>query len=377
MANILVIHHNLNIIGGAERVALAIIEALTLSGHQVHVLTVSKTRWEELKEYFGRPININDKAILPISSTNFEVYQRMLVTLTRYGDYDLIINSYGDIFTYSHIVYMHYPSIFNVKKELMETMDHRTKLIKSLYLSPYYISQKMLTGTYIKRMIVLTNSSFSAKAIKKIFNKKALIVPPPVDFELFFIKKSLSEKVNNLAVTVSRFNPIKKLETILYIAKTLPYIEFVIAGAVKNKVEMEYYKLLKEIILNKMIRNVNLLPNPSAKQLVDLYHNASIYIHTMPQEHFGIAVVEAMAAGCVPIVHKLSGTWIDVIEYGRFGYGFENTSELITILKKLVAEPPNEKFRQILQVKAQKYSKDAFIRKINAIVKKVLKEKSL
>lgn len=53
--------------------------------------------------------------------------------------------------------------------------------------------------------------------------------------------------------------------------------------------------------------------NLSEDLKVKLLSKAKVYLHTMKYEHFGIAVVEAMAAGSIPIVHRYSGSWIDVV----------------------------------------------------------------
>ncbi len=52
---------------------------------------------------------------------------------------------------------------------------------------------------------------------------------------------------------------------------------------------------------------VKFYPNASAEQKADLLKRAKLYLHTMEGEHFGISIVEAMAMGCLPIVHDSGG----------------------------------------------------------------------
>jgi glycosyltransferase involved in cell wall biosynthesis len=52
---------------------------------------------------------------------------------------------------------------------------------------------------------------------------------------------------------------------------------------------------------------VKFYPNAPAEQKVDLLKKAKLYLHTMEGEHFGISIVEAMALGCLPIVHDSGG----------------------------------------------------------------------
>jgi glycosyltransferase involved in cell wall biosynthesis len=50
-----------------------------------------------------------------------------------------------------------------------------------------------------------------------------------------------------------------------------------------------------------------LTPNASNEELVDAMSKSMIYFHTMIGEHFGVSIVEAMAAGLVPIVPAYGG----------------------------------------------------------------------
>ncbi len=43
------------------------------------------------------------------------------------------------------------------------------------------------------------------------------------------------------------------------------------------------------------------------KKETGLLAKAKVYVHCAQNEHFGITIVEAMAAGCVPVVHNSGG----------------------------------------------------------------------
>ncbi|MFZ8838427.1 MAG: hypothetical protein ACO2PM_05715 [Pyrobaculum sp.] len=40
-----------------------------------------------------------------------------------------------------------------------------------------------------------------------------------------------------------------------------------------------------------------------------------------PHEPFGIVMAIATAASAVPIVHKSGGSWINIVQIGRYGVG--------------------------------------------------------
>jgi glycosyltransferase involved in cell wall biosynthesis len=49
--------------------------------------------------------------------------------------------------------------------------------------------------------------------------------------------------------------------------------------------------------------------NPPFSLISELLGEAVAGLHTMRDEHFGISVVEYMAAGAVPIAHNSGGRW--------------------------------------------------------------------
>jgi alpha-1,2-mannosyltransferase len=53
--------------------------------------------------------------------------------------------------------------------------------------------------------------------------------------------------------------------------------------------------------------------NKSRKEVIQIFKKASIALHTMKYEHFGISIVEMMAAGLVTIAHDSAGPKLDII----------------------------------------------------------------
>lgn len=58
--------------------------------------------------------------------------------------------------------------------------------------------------------------------------------------------------------------------------------------------------------------NVDWVVNASYPELCSLLGGAVGGLHTMVDEHFGISVVEYMAAGAIPIAHN-SGAWLQAL----------------------------------------------------------------
>jgi glycosyltransferase involved in cell wall biosynthesis len=52
---------------------------------------------------------------------------------------------------------------------------------------------------------------------------------------------------------------------------------------------------------------VTLETNVCLNNLLSIMREAKVYFHTMVGEHFGISIVEAMAAGLIPLVSDVGG----------------------------------------------------------------------
>jgi glycosyltransferase involved in cell wall biosynthesis len=81
----------------------------------------------------------------------------------------------------------------------------------------------------------------------------------------------------------------------------VPKTRFVAIGSLSEE-SSAYYQLLRRTAPE----NVSFILSPLRKTR-DLLGRAMAYIHCAENEHFGITIVEAMAAGCVPIVHDSGG----------------------------------------------------------------------
>jgi len=97
-------------------------------------------------------------------------------------------------------------------------------------------------------------------------------------------------------------------------------------------------------------------------------------------EAFGIAIVEAMAAGCVPVVPRYGGPWLDILscKQGLYGFSYSNLKEAAEIIKKLLN---NEELRRSVALKvtrrASKFDSKIFERKIVNIVSRVYGHKNI
>jgi len=117
-------------------------------------------------------------------------------------------------------------------------------------------------------------------------------------------------------------------------------------------------------------------------ELRDLYAKASIYWQATglgedPErdpdrlEHFGIATVEAMSAGAVPVVIGLAGQ-LEIVEHGRSGFHFISIDELVTLTEQVVGDADlRAELSVAAEARAHDFSVEAFAERFNAIVAQV------
>lgn len=92
-------------------------------------------------------------------------------------------------------------------------------------------------------------------------------------------------------------------------------IQLLIVGSCRNESDYERLKNMQDLTKHLSLENnVEFKVNVPYQELLELYKISSIGIHTMWNEHFGIGVVETMAAGIIMVAHKSGGPLLDIIE---------------------------------------------------------------
>ncbi|WP_159904794.1 glycosyltransferase [Salinirussus salinus] len=132
-------------------------------------------------------------------------------------------------------------------------------------------------------------------------------------------------------VSVGSFHPNKRQLFQLRIASRFPETRFRIVGSVSSE---SYYERCEQYISDHALDNVNLLTDISDRDLYDILDRSGIFFHTMQNERFGIATVEGLNHGCIPVVHD-SGGQREVVPDSKFR--FNTTSDCVSTLKRALS----------------------------------------
>jgi glycosyltransferase involved in cell wall biosynthesis len=125
---------------------------------------------------------------------------------------------------------------------------------------------------------------------------------------------------------------------------------------------------------------VKFYPNAPRAEVGRLYAQSTCYWHgaglgadpaTEPEkfEHFGITVVEAMAAGCLPLVLACGGP-TEIVASGYNGWTFETPGELVELTSRLPTfpGPQLEEMRARSCERAQAFTTEVFQEKWRALL---------
>lgn len=83
-----------------------------------------------------------------------------------------------------------------------------------------------------------------------------------------------------------------------------PGLKLVLIGGCRNQADSERAAALEALAQELEIsQHVQMMVNASFEDVVSVLGASVAGLHSMTDEHFGISVVEYLAAGCIPIAH--------------------------------------------------------------------------
>ncbi|KAI3637512.1 hypothetical protein MIR68_004161 [Amoeboaphelidium protococcarum] len=259
------------------------------------------------------------------------------------GQLDIFVDTMGYAFVYPLVktfsgckiaCYVHYPIISSDMLQAVESgqdaFDNRVvgfrrafTAIKSVY---YRIFALMYGSVGQYADCVMVNSSWTEAHIKSLWNVSDRLykIYPPCNVQSLASLSSSNNKADRekIIVSIGQFRPEKnhKLQLKAFARFLLKYprlknnVKLVLIGGCRNAGDHERVADLKRLSLQLDIdSHVEFVLNAPYEVLKDYLGRAMIGIHTMHNEHFGIGIVEYMAAGVIPIANASGGPLMDIV----------------------------------------------------------------
>lgn len=359
-----VFHPFLNICGGAEWVAVNVINNLEKAGHRVVVLSKEKIDQKKIKDAFGTTVKAEKEVILPFQFFHdgdlHNVYTDGLRLLFLKTKCDLLIDTCSNaLLPGADISYIHFPIAGR-----LTTYESR---LPSAFFNPYFIYE--LSQARKNRKLILVNSKYTLHTMRKLTGASPTLLYPPIS-KSFYINSNDLDKKENVVVSLSRLVRQKRVQLIPYIAKiTDKSIRFKIVG--HKGTAWELRQIHESIEKNGVSDRVEVITSASRNELHQILQESKVFLHLQVGEHFGVAVAEAMASGCIPIVNDSGGPREFVPQHLRFTQLREASKKI----EKAILEWAPQKSKTMINL-AKSFDEDAFSAKFNESISLYMKRYS-
>jgi len=324
--------------GGGEKVTLAMAEVLAKHGHTVRLITHGPVDIKGLGDYMGVDLSRVDIDVVELSSIARFVHHLPLVpqgikrlmadwttfrTLRR-KNYDVFINNCvdsrlpnpGRVGIYACM----FPDKIGGAPANTPLKEMYRRFLRFLYRVLLRTGKKHAAFTY---NLITANSRYTQAYIQDYWGVRSDIVYPMCDD----MKSKKTIKKERIIVSVGRFfensgnNNHKRHDFLVETFADLKDLqaegwELHLIGSVAE--DIGGLKYILHLLRIAQGAPIYFHFNAPRKEVQELYNRATIYWHATgygsdpqkypdKQEHFGITTVEAMSAGCVPIVIDSAG----------------------------------------------------------------------
>jgi len=207
--------------------------------------------------------------------------------------------------------------------------------------------------------IILSNSGFTRRMLKKYFGVDSYVVYPPVDLNHF--KSTSSHPKRDYFLSVQRVNWQKRLTTQIEAFKGLSERLKIVGGIGDKRPNPDLLRLAEGC------DNIEVLGEVRESELPKLYTHAKATIQTGYYEDFGLVPIESIACG-TPVIVVDEGGFRETVHSPELGIRIK--PPYVENLRKAVRSfNPEHYDPEVLRKEAEKYSLERFREQMEKYVK--------
>lgn len=365
--------------------------ALEKKGHKVYVITVNNSTIKYDYDEENRVIRIPGVPIGIYDYRLTRIYPLKIINMMKNWNLDVIhshtefgVGIFARIFAKQfNIPLVHtYHTMYEDYTHYI-THGYFDKSSKKIveYLTKFYCDK---TAT---ELIVPTNKTYKLFKEKYKYEKNIHIIPTGIEVDRFF-KENIDIKIVN--TLRKQLNITKKDHVLLFVGRLAEEknVEFLLNVMPKLKKKNKNIKLLivgdgpdknKFEVLTKKLEiddKVVFTGKVPWEDVEYYYHLAEIFVTASKSETQGLTVVEAMAAGIVPVCisdEAFSSAFTDKLD----GFSFRSEDEYIRIIDKLInSKEERERISKQSRISAEHLSSSQYAENVLVVYDRAIRHKN-
>src|SRR3989304_7864027 len=228
--------------------------------------------------------------------------------------------------------------------------------LASVWKRPYYgLLRRTLHDNLTENRMFIPLSHALEQQLAALGYPHSSVIFPPCD--MIFRPRPKKKRV----CLVSRIAPQKYIEAFMEIANALPDYEFILVG-IHAEINAGYARR----VLSTKPPSVEYV-EARIRDRRELLEESKVYLYTSLEPGIGIALGQAMGAGCIPVTPAWGGGAEMIIESG-IGYTYRTVNEAVQNLKKaLESNEPRDSPEHIAE-RARLFSSEIFEGKITDLL---------
>jgi len=270
------------------------------------------------------------------------------------------------------ILYSHFPYAARIKFNVTDVYEippiKRSKILEEVYRKA--LRKLIYVDSVPEPVTLIANSTVTAAFMRRLWNKNVRIVYPPFIKPEYCDEYKTTERRKNIVVALATLQPNKRIGDVIKALSLLKNVnaKLIIVG---HKGDKRYIDYLENLICSLGVQDrVTLMIDVDECTKWHILAKTKAIISTAHFEPFGIAVVEGMYTGAIPIVYKgaLSGPWIDIIKQGKYGLGFKAPVELAKDIETVVEDFGTLSYTFYPVRRAEKFTYEEFSKKLKHLI---------
>ncbi len=277
-----------------------------------HIIRALSTKHDLVMCTFSRHKSdiIANTSVLPFRLGRMIVLQRSLgsyIAKSSAGDCDMLIYTDGT----ASIPDTDKPILIYNHSGFRTWQKNQYRGLRKLYYKVYEDSLQHMTQKIRQNkngnIHIVTNSQYTSKMVYEDVGKDSTVIYPPVNTDKFRLKAddahTFAKRDRDGVITVSTFHPLKNYTfTCKVMSRVKPACNnYTILGNVNTPIERKHYEQI-----HAQYPDVTMIPNVDLSVVSEMLSKSKVYFHAKIED-FGISIVEAIAAGCIPIVPDAGG----------------------------------------------------------------------